>query len=108
MEVFVVVEYFCPGSAYKRASLACAARMADILCPPEAPFGRLWSPLINYMGDNISKYVSPTNIIDIARKSTEFRICTGVFASPPTIQCIRESTSFAFTLQHIHTYTHID
>ena len=27
----------------KRASLACAARLADTLCPPEAPFGRLWS-----------------------------------------------------------------
>ena len=57
---------------YKRASLACAARLADTLCPPEAPFGRLWSPLINYMGDNISKYVCPTVIIDIARKITKF------------------------------------
>ena len=28
---------------YKRASLACAARLADTLCPPEAPFGRLGS-----------------------------------------------------------------
>ena len=56
----------------KRASLACAARLADTLCPPEAPFGRLWSPLINYMGDNISKYVCPTGIIDIARKITKF------------------------------------
>ena len=27
----------------KRASLACAARLADTLCPPEAPFGRLES-----------------------------------------------------------------
>ena len=26
---------------YKRASLACAARLADPSCPPEAPFGRL-------------------------------------------------------------------
>ena len=25
------------------ASLACAARLADTLCPPEAPFGRLGS-----------------------------------------------------------------
>ena len=25
----------------KRASLACAARLADTLCPPEAPFGHL-------------------------------------------------------------------
>ena len=29
--------------AYKRGSLACAARLADTLCPPEAPFGRLGS-----------------------------------------------------------------
>ena len=28
---------------YKRASLACAARLADTWCPPEAPFGRLGS-----------------------------------------------------------------
>ena len=28
---------------YKRASLACAARLADTSCPPEAPFGRLGS-----------------------------------------------------------------
>ena len=28
---------------YKRASLACAARLGDTLCPPEAPFGRLGS-----------------------------------------------------------------
>ena len=27
----------------KRASLACAARLADTLCPPETPFGRLGS-----------------------------------------------------------------
>ena len=27
----------------KRASLACAARLADTSCPPEAPFGRLGS-----------------------------------------------------------------
>ena len=25
----------------KRTSLACAARLADTKCPPEAPFGRL-------------------------------------------------------------------
>ena len=25
----------------KRASLACAARLADTLCPPEAPFGHI-------------------------------------------------------------------
>ena len=43
----MVVEYFCPGAVYtyiyKRASLACAARLADTKCPPEAPFGRLGS-----------------------------------------------------------------
>ena len=33
---------------YKRASLACAARLADTLCPPEAPFGRLKVTLVNY------------------------------------------------------------
>ena len=27
----------------QRASLACAARLVDTLCPPEAPFGRLGS-----------------------------------------------------------------
>ena len=47
MTVSVVVEYFCPGTVYiytyKRASLASAARLADNLCPPEAPFGRLGS-----------------------------------------------------------------
>ena len=52
---------------YKRASLACAARLANTLYPPEEPFGRLWSPLNNYMGDNISKYLCPTVIIDIAK-----------------------------------------
>ena len=32
----------------KRASLACAARRADTLCPPEAPFIRLKVTLVNY------------------------------------------------------------
>ena len=32
---------------YKRASLACAARLADTLFPPEAPFGRLEVTLVN-------------------------------------------------------------
>ena len=32
---------------YKRASLACAARLADTLCPPKAPFGRLEVTLVN-------------------------------------------------------------
>ena len=37
--------------------------------------GALWAPgvtLINYKGSNISKYVYPTAIIDIARKITKF------------------------------------
>ena len=37
--------------------------------------GALWAPgvtLINTKGDNISKYVGPTVIIDIARKNTKF------------------------------------
>ena len=42
---------------YKRASLVCAARLADTLCPPDAPFGRLEVTLVNYKEDNISKYV---------------------------------------------------
>ena len=56
----------------KRASLACAVRLADTLCPPKAHFGRLGSPLINYKGNNISKYVCPTVIIDTTRKITKF------------------------------------
>ena len=59
---------------YKRASLASTPRLADTKCPPDAPFGRLWLPLINYMGDNISKYACPTVIIDIARKSPNLSI----------------------------------
>ena len=31
--------------------------------------------LINYNGDNSSKYVCPTVIIDIARKINKFQIC---------------------------------
>ena len=38
---------------------------------PSAPGIRL----INYKGDNISKYVCPSAIIDIARKMTKFEIC---------------------------------
>ena len=37
--------------------------------------GALWAPsdtLINYKVDNISKYVCPTAIIDIARKVPKF------------------------------------
>ena len=54
-----------------RASLACAARLADTV----SAGGALWAPeiiLINYMGDNTSKYVCPTVIIDIAPKITKF------------------------------------
>ena len=67
-----IVHTQCTFNIYKHASLASAARLADTLCPPEAPSGRLWSLLINYMGDNISKYVWPTVIIDIAREITKF------------------------------------
>ena len=56
---------------YKRASLL-ALRLADTLCPPEAPCGRLGSPLFSYIGDNMSKYVCLTVIIEIARKITKF------------------------------------
>ena len=56
----------------KRASLACTARLADTLCPPEAPFGRLKVTLVNYKGDNISKYVHLSFKIDITRKITKF------------------------------------
>ena len=57
---------------YKRASLACAARLADTLCPPEDPFGRLDVRLVNYKGDIISKYVHLSFKIDITRKITKF------------------------------------
>ena len=40
------------------------------LCPPEAPAGRLRHvTMITYKGENISKYVCPTVIIDITRKN---------------------------------------
>ena len=55
---------------YKRASLACAARLADTSCPPEAPFGRLEVTLVNYKGDIISKYVHLSFKIEITRKVT--------------------------------------
>ena len=42
--------------------------LADTLCPPEAP----GVTLINYKGVNISKYVCPPIILDIARKITKF------------------------------------
>ena len=54
---------------YKRASLACAARLADTPCPPEAPFGRLEVTLVNYKGDII---VHLSFKIEITRKMTKF------------------------------------
>ena len=54
--------------------LACAVRLADTLCPPRR---RPWPPgviLINFKGNNISKYVCPTDIIDIAQKSPNLSI----------------------------------
>ena len=59
---------------YKRASLACAARLADTLCPPEAPFGRLEVTLVNYKGDIISKYVHLRFKIDFTRKRPKLSI----------------------------------
>ena len=59
---------------YKRASLACAARLADTSCPPEAPFGRLEVTLVNYKGDIISKYVHLSFKIVLTRKITKFVI----------------------------------
>ena len=55
-----------------QASLACAARLADSLCPPEVPFGRLEVTLVNYKGDIISKYVHLSFKIDITRKNIKF------------------------------------
>ena len=57
---------------YKRASLACDARLADTSCSPVAPFGRLEVTLVNYKGDIISKYVHLSFKIDITRKITKF------------------------------------
>ena len=59
---------------YKRASLACAARLADTSCPQEAPFGRLEVRLVNYKGDIISKYVHLSFKIDILEKSPNLSI----------------------------------
>ena len=59
---------------YKRASLACAARLADTSCRPEAPFGRLEVTLVNYNGDNISEYVCPTVLIDFTPKAPNLSI----------------------------------
>ena len=59
-------------NGYKRASLACAARLADTSCPPEDFFGRLEVTSVNYKGDIISKYVHLRFKIDITRKNTKF------------------------------------
>ena len=56
---------------YKRASLACAPRVADTLCPQGAPFGPRIT-LINYKMDSISKHVCLTVIIELTRKITKF------------------------------------
>ena len=59
---------------HKRASLACAARLADTSCPPEAPIGRLEVTMINYKGDIISKHVHLRFKIDITRKNTKLSV----------------------------------
>ena len=48
---------------YKRASLACAARLTDTLCLPEAPFGRLGSHWL------IIREISSLNISILVLKS---------------------------------------
>ena len=54
--------------------MACAARVADTLCPPEAPFDRPGVTLVNYMGDISSKYVHLSFKIDITQKSPNLSI----------------------------------
>ena len=70
-----VVEYFCPLTVY----IYIQARFACLHCAAGGHFvsagGSLRSPgvtLVNYKGENISKYVCPTAIIYIARKITKF------------------------------------
>ena len=60
----ICIHYFS-FNVYKRASFACAARLADTLWAPEVT-------LNNYKGDSISKFVHHTGIIDIGRKITKF------------------------------------
>ena len=65
-----MISYFY---GYKRASLACALRLADIVSTGSA----LWAPgltLINYKGDNISKYVCLTVKSISLEKSSNFPI----------------------------------
>ena len=47
----------------KRASLACAARLEDTSCPPEAPFGRLGVKLL------IIREISSLNMFILVLKS---------------------------------------
>ena len=51
-----MINYFFTFGYNKRALLACVARLADTLCPPEEP----GVTLINYNGNNIPKYVGTT------------------------------------------------
>ena len=48
---------------YKRASLACAARLADTMCPHESPFGRL-ATLFNVVLMNIIVLSLIVNILE--------------------------------------------
>ena len=55
--------------------LAILCLASRIYSKPWSTVGSLWSPgvtLVNYKGDNISKYFCPTVIIYIARKITKF------------------------------------
>ena len=86
-------EYFCSGSVYDctiameiivrhynmSSLLLTSALRACLRCAAGGHFvsagGSLRSPgvtLVNYKGDNISKYVCPTVLIDITRKITKF------------------------------------
>ena len=54
---------FLPYSIKQAASLAYAARLADTLCPPEAPFGRLGSHWL------IIREITSLNIFVLVLKS---------------------------------------
>ena len=71
---------------YKRASLACAARLADTSYPPEAPFGRLEVRLVNYKGDIMSKYVHLSYKIDITQKSRNLSISKFLMSNDDVIK----------------------
>ena len=67
--LFYVIVILCNTSAL-RACLRCTAGGHFV-----SAGGSLRSPgvtLVNYKGDNISKYVCPTVLIDITRKITKF------------------------------------